>query len=651
MMTHGAPSMMPPMVAPPRQPNGISVVPDPQRSGLWTEYEDNSGKSYYHNLITGETTYDKPEYLKSDLERSTPKLQWKEYNTSDGKRYFSDGIDSQWEEPDELRKYKGATLNSNDLAAGETRGYTSRLVLPTNSSAKISQLPAQPEANVEPVVYATKQEATAAFKAMLQASGVSSTMKWPEVMRTCAQERAWNALKTPGERKQCWAEFQTKLMKEEKEEKRVRARKARDGFLKMLAENTKIDSATRWREAQEMLGEVSSFAEVEDEREREELFSDFIMELSKTEKEEKRAARKAGLGNFRTLLQETPGITYKCKWLEARAMLEESNDSRFAAVDDSDRRHTFQEYIAELLDEQDKLRQQHKDEKKKQERRTRDNFREYLLNTFGKELHGDSKWKDFIARIETTELYSKVETQSGPTAREIFEDTCDDLRETFRCDKKVIRDAQKRAGVEILRASNLQGFCKQMLDFENQIADAADRAFGRVLERSEINVQLYFLAQMEKVEESYKEEQRRRKKAEGKFKRLLEDYYFKAGHEKTTFVLAIADLKRHSAYDAIGEEARRNIFDEHMSKLGARLAEEHEACNGQPPERESEEWRGEGTTLDDGKLEGKNDDKEKIIRKIIRKRSKKGKSKKRYRHADSPSVDPSRSRSPKKCRA
>ena len=53
-------------------------------------------------------------------------------------------------------------------------------------------------------------------KAMLQASGVSSTMKWPEVMRTCAQERAWNALKTPGERKQCWAEFQTKLMKEEK---------------------------------------------------------------------------------------------------------------------------------------------------------------------------------------------------------------------------------------------------------------------------------------------------------------------------------------------------------------------------------------------------------------------------------------------------
>ena len=49
-----------------------------------------------------------------------------------------------------------------------------------------------------------------------------------------------------------------------------------------------------------------------------------------------------------------------------------------------------------------------------------------------------------------------------------------------------------------------------------------------------------------KVDEAYKEEQRRRKKAEGKFKRLLEDYYFKAGHEKTTFVLAIADLKRHS---------------------------------------------------------------------------------------------------------
>jgi pre-mRNA-processing factor 40 len=53
----------------------------------------------------------------------------------------------------------------------------------------------------------------------------------------------------------------------------------------MLAENTEIDHRTSWREAKEILGEQSRFNGVEDEREREELFNDFIQELSRKEKQ------------------------------------------------------------------------------------------------------------------------------------------------------------------------------------------------------------------------------------------------------------------------------------------------------------------------------------------------------------------------------
>ena len=38
-------------------------------------------------------------------------------------------------------------------------------------------------------------------------------------------------------------------MKDEKEEKRAKVRKARDAFLKMLAECAEIDSKSRWRGA------------------------------------------------------------------------------------------------------------------------------------------------------------------------------------------------------------------------------------------------------------------------------------------------------------------------------------------------------------------------------------------------------------------
>lgn len=66
---------------------------------------------------------------------------------------------------------------------------------------------------------------------------------------------------------------------------RQRARKARDNFLKMLAENTEIDHRTTWREAARILGDEPRFKAVEDEHEREEIYNDFVFELAKKEKQ------------------------------------------------------------------------------------------------------------------------------------------------------------------------------------------------------------------------------------------------------------------------------------------------------------------------------------------------------------------------------
>lgn len=72
-----------------------------------------------------------------------------------------------------------------------------------------------------PPSFATPEDAVAAFKQMLYDKGVSSTAKWGDVQKSLSKERCWAALKT-GEKKQAFAEYQTKRMKEEKEEKRAR---------------------------------------------------------------------------------------------------------------------------------------------------------------------------------------------------------------------------------------------------------------------------------------------------------------------------------------------------------------------------------------------------------------------------------------------
>lgn len=72
--------------------------------------------------------------------------------------------------------------------------------------------------------------------------------------------------------------------KEEAEEKRSRAKKARMGFMKMLAQNTQIDGRSRWSEAERTLQDDARFKAVPDSSDREDLFNEFVEALTKKEK-------------------------------------------------------------------------------------------------------------------------------------------------------------------------------------------------------------------------------------------------------------------------------------------------------------------------------------------------------------------------------
>lgn len=72
--------------------------------------------------------------------------------------------------------------------------------------------------------------------------------------------------------------------KEEAEEKRTKAKKARMGFMKMLAQNTQIDGRSRWDDAERTLRDDSRFKAVSDASDREDLFNEFVEALTKKEK-------------------------------------------------------------------------------------------------------------------------------------------------------------------------------------------------------------------------------------------------------------------------------------------------------------------------------------------------------------------------------
>jgi hypothetical protein len=240
-------------------------------------------------------------------------------------------------------------------------------------------------------------DAVTAFKQLLYDKGVSSTVKWGEVSKALAKEPLWGSLKT-GEKKQAFAEYQTKRMKEEREEKRLKTRKAKDGFLKLLAETVEIDSKSRWREAQELLKDDARFKAPElSEHDKEDIFGEFVTELAKREKEEKAINKQAFLELLKSFAGEGK-ITRETAWREAQALLEElpgAEEQRLLdLVDDVDRRHAFEDLQLELEAAHRERKRREKEERKRLEEERRQAFKARLaaLEEEGT-IDMDSRWK------------------------------------------------------------------------------------------------------------------------------------------------------------------------------------------------------------------------------------------------------------------
>ncbi|KAF9581722.1 hypothetical protein BGW38_001160 [Lunasporangiospora selenospora] len=75
------------------------------RKGLWVEYSHQDGRKYYHNSVTKETVWQKPNELKTSTELALDSCPWKEYTTSEGKRYYHNAAvqETVWTMPEEYK--------------------------------------------------------------------------------------------------------------------------------------------------------------------------------------------------------------------------------------------------------------------------------------------------------------------------------------------------------------------------------------------------------------------------------------------------------------------------------------------------------------------------------------------------------------------
>ncbi|KAH8038702.1 hypothetical protein HPB51_002846 [Rhipicephalus microplus] len=340
------------------------------KSSSWTEHKAPDGRTYFYNHATKQSSWEKPDELKTHTELLLSQCPWKEYKSDTGRTYFHNVItkESRWTIPKELEELKatiaaqGETSKEEDSVADiqlpssapeePAAGAPGQPQQPQQASAQAQppqqpqqpqqQQPQQPqqlqppqqqqggeeedkssdeeENKDRPIEFKDKKEAIEAFKELLREKEVPSNASWEQALKLIANDPRYGTLRKLNEKKQAFNSYKVQKGKEEKEEQRLRAKKAKEELEEFLQNNEKMSSNTRYRKADQMFSNVDVWKAVP-ERERKELFDDVLFFLAKKEKEESKTLRKRNMQVLGDILDSMTSIMHSTTWQEAQHLL------------------------------------------------------------------------------------------------------------------------------------------------------------------------------------------------------------------------------------------------------------------------------------------------------------------------------------------
>lgn len=443
------------------------------------------------------------------------------------------------------------------------------------SSEKVKSTMEEKAIEQEPVTFASKLEAKDAFKALLESANVGSDWTWEQAMRIIINDKRYGALRTLGERKQAFNEFLSQKKKLEAEERRVKQKKAREEYKKMLEESTELTSSTRWSKVATMFEEDERFKAVERERDRRDLFENFIDELKEKERVKAQEERKQNIMEYRKYLESCDFIKANSQWRKVQDRVEA--DERCLRLEKMDRLEIFQEYLHDLEREEEEQRKLEKEELRKAERKNRDEFRKLMEgHVIAGTLTAKTHWRDYCMKVKELPAYMAVASNtSGATPKDLFEDVAEELEKQYHEDKSRIKDAIKLRKVTLSATWTLEDLKIYILE------DISSPPI------SDVNLRLVFDDLLARAKEKEEKEAKKRKRLADDMLSLLRS--FKEITASSTWEDCKHLVEGSQECSSTGEESfLREIFDEHIMQLKEQAKENERKRKEEKVKKEKE---------------------------------------------------------------
>ncbi|XP_015670232.2 pre-mRNA-processing factor 40 homolog B [Protobothrops mucrosquamatus] len=532
---------------------GSPVLDTGRKKPAWSEHKAPDGRIYYYNAETKQSSWEKPDELKSKAELLLSRCPWREYRSETGKSYYynTQSKESRWTRPRELDDIEALIKEEEEEAERQQLPQQLEPPLsgpasPSPSSAATSDtegtggvegaqgtegVPAAVEevtSSCDPLrrdeedrgsasAWSNKEEAKQAFKELLKDKGVPASASWEQAMKLVSCDPRFSALRKLSEKKQTFNGYKAQRDKEEKEEARLRAKEAKEELQHFLEEHSKMNSTTRYRKAEQMFGELEVWAAVP-ERDRKEIYDDVLFFLAKKEKEHTKQLRKRNIQALKSILDSMSRVSFQTTWSEAQQYLMDNpsfaEDEDLQNMDKEDALICFEEHIRTLEREEEEERERGRLRERRQQRKNREAFQAFLdeLHECGR-LHSMSTWMELYPSLSTDRRFANMLGQPGSTPLDLFKFYVEDLKARFHDEKKIIKDILKDRSFSVEVNTTFEDFA-HVISFDKRAAtlDAG-------------NIKLTFNSLLEKAEarerEREKEETRKMRRKEAAFKSML----------------------------------------------------------------------------------------------------------------------------------